>query len=247
MVHIAGFVTGFMYYRWFESPSLSVFQRTSRKKYQWMMIAVVGTLALSWAAETYWAIQHPYRFVDKLMAADDPVLTAVAAPAVPDDPNATEADVRRARAQALDHLEEMDYNAFAIARADFWLGDTESALKSIRTESETRADNDLVISLWLAIEKSQLPDNRTLLPDNYLPAGTGGVYLVSEDGLNIARVNYGKTPINLSVAIKRPRFKKWGVLREADSLPEDAIGVWPLKANQYRTQNSVSASKTEPR
>ena len=148
-----------------------------------------------------------------------------------------------AKARALANEGIVEYNSIAVARADHWLGNNEAALARIRKTSIELPDDDLVISLWLAIEQANLGTTRELLPDNHLPAGTGAAYIVTEQGDYLARFNLRDQPQNLSSKIKRPAYRNWHLIELTDALPRDAQGIWRLKPNQFRTRNSAASAK----
>ena len=243
MVHITAFLVGSGYYLLFEKEALTDATRVSRRKYQWATNLVVLALTLQWSISTYNNYRSPYEFVDRIMRTDDIVLTMVGAQATPDNPNATEERVLTAKARALANEGIVEYNSIAVARADHWLGNNEAALARIRKTSIELPDDDLVISLWLAIEQANLGTTRELLPDNHLPAGTGAAYIVTEQGDYLARFNLRDQPQNLSSKIKRPAYRNWHLIELTDALPRDAQGIWRLKPNQFRTRNSAASAK----
>lgn len=242
MVHIAGFLVGAAYYQLFEREALTESIKASRKKYQWAINLMMAALTLQWAIATYQTFRAPYSFIDQLVHSKNTVLTMVGALATPDNPNATETQVLTAKTRALANEETIDYNSIAVARADLWLGNTKPALERIRRDSIRHADDDLVISLWLAIEQANFDVNRNLLPDNRLPAGEGAAYILSEQGDYLARFRLGPHAQDLSRKINRPAYRKWQLIALTESIPSEAEGIWRLKPNQFRTRKSAASA-----
>jgi len=242
MVHIAGFMLGSGYYLFFEKQNLTETARTQRKRFQWAIHLILISLTLQWVSSTYLSLRSPYKFVQRITNHNDAVLMAVGALATPDNPRATENAVENARTNALANIENFDYSAIAVARADFWLGNNEAALTRIRQLSIEQPDNQRAISLWLAIEHASLDNDRELLPDNKLPPGRGGAYIVSERGDYLARFKLRAKPQDLTRKIKRPAYRNWRLVAVTEELPLDAEGIWRLGPNQFRTRNSAAST-----
>ena len=242
MVHIAGFLVGAGYYLLFESEGLTKSIKASRKKYQWAINLMVMALTLQWAVTTYQIYASPYQFVDQLIRSENPVLTMVGALAVPDNPDATADQVLTAKKRALANEEAIDFSSIAVARTQFWLGENKEALERIRRDSTIYVDDNLVISLWLAIEQANLGTNRNLEIVNSLPAGTGAAYILSEQGDYLARFRLSSEPQDLSQKIKRPAFRHWQLIALTESIPSKAEGIWRLTSNRFRTRKSAGSA-----
>ena len=242
-VHLVGFFSGALYYYGFEAPNPWLKNRHARSSLQWLCVGLLGLGTGQWLVNLYHNHNAPYEFVDQLISLDDPVFTGVAGLAVPDNPDVTQAQVVRTKQQALSHIEAWDYNALAVARADLWLGNTEDARQLLRVESAKRPDHELARGIWLAAELQALAANRPLLVDNRLPPGSGGALLVAEQGDYLARLRYADRPLDLSKHILRPPFRRWALIGQLEDLREESQGIWPLQANQYRTQDSAMPSE----
>lgn len=247
-LHVAGFLTGFAYYRTCEQQSTSkstdpkLGSRNLTRHFQWGLTILAGLLLTQWLFHNYRYFNTPYAYTQQMLSANDPTLTAIATLALCDIAGATEKDVQSAKRRAEAHLKAQSYNSVAIARADYWLGNTSQALRRIRPISEEHSDDETVISLWLAIEHSALPDKVTPLPNGVLPAGRGTAYLVSEDKRYLARLNFSQEPTQVAKRFPALAHARWAVLASTEQLTEAALGHWRFSSVQYLTKASAPDS-----
>jgi len=233
-VHLAGVGTGYAMYYLFEPGD----KRRWHNRTQLTILVSGLVLFMSWAAHTFQYFQQPDLLIRKAYTSEDPFQIMLANTALPDLPDASENDVRAARERSIELLPTNSLFNWPIARADYWLGDYETALRRLRPYSAEESGSAEIRELWLAVERDHALQSSLGQPETYLPQGPATAYLMNTEATLFARIKLPDRISPVAAAIQSAEPIAWQLIAVTDPIEgadEETYGVWSIPKTKFRT------------
>lgn len=233
-VHLAGLGTGYAMYWLFESGD----KRGWHDRAQWTILVSGLALFLSWVGHTFAYFQHPKLLVLNATATQENFLNMLASTALPDLPDTNKDEVRAVRQRSTELLPTNTLFNWPIARADYWLGNHNAALKRLRQYSAEESGSAELRELWLAVERDNALQSNLGEPEASLPSGPATAYLMSADTTLFARIKLPDKESLMTEAIFSDQPIDWQLINVTEPIEganEDTYGVWPIPKKKFRT------------